>query len=191
MISSKEAFAGLYGAYRLARLDTNGMGFFDQSLAGFWRSFFAAVIVAPLFIILLAVRHAAGDIPASPLRLLTVETTAYLVGWFAFPLIMITVADSFDRAERFVGFIVAYNWASVWQNLIYLPFLILAELGFIALGPARLANELIIVVVLLYIWFIAKTALQITTFQAILVVAMDFSLAIFIGWISQIMLRIG
>lgn len=190
MISSKETFAGLYGAYRLARLDTGGMTFFDQTLAGFWRSFYAAIIVAPLFVVLLAVQHATGDIPVSPWRFLAVESSAYIVGWFAFPLVMVTVADSFNRADRYIGFIVAYNWASVWQNLLYLPFLILAELGIIAISPARLANELILVVVLAYIWFIAKTALQISTWQAILIIALDFSLAIFIGWITQTMLHL-
>jgi hypothetical protein len=188
MISSKEAFAGLYGALRLARLDPGGMAFFDKSLVGFWRSFFAAVLVAPLFIILLAVRHATGDLPVAPLRFLIIESTAYLIGWTIFPLIMISVADSLDRTERYLGFIVAYNWASVWQNLVYLPFLTLTALGVVPRSAATIVNELILLVVLGYIWFIAKSALQIGTWMAVLIVVMDFSLAIFIGWAVQLLM---
>ena len=37
----------IYGAWRLALLDPSGLNWFDVSIEGFWRSFFAAAIVAP------------------------------------------------------------------------------------------------------------------------------------------------
>ena len=44
------------GALRLARGDASGLGFFDTSIDGFWRSFRAGVICYPLFLILLVFR---------------------------------------------------------------------------------------------------------------------------------------
>ena len=51
MISLREVITALYGAYRLARFDPGGLGFYEVTVQGFWRSFFAAVNPAadPLF----------------------------------------------------------------------------------------------------------------------------------------------
>ena len=79
MISAQQTFTALYGAYRLARLDTGGMKFFDQTIDGFWRSFYAAVIVAPLFILFLAVSYDPEKIAAGPVRYIIIEGIAYPV----------------------------------------------------------------------------------------------------------------
>ena len=42
MISLREVFTALYGAYRLARLDAGGLKYFDITDQGFWRSFFCS-----------------------------------------------------------------------------------------------------------------------------------------------------
>jgi len=49
--SAREMMYALYGAYRLARFDAGGMRYFDASIDGFWRSFFAAVLIAPFYLI--------------------------------------------------------------------------------------------------------------------------------------------
>ena len=74
MISGQYVTNALYGAYRLARADTNGLSYFDNSNAGFWRSFYAAVLIAPLFLILLIIRFNVDDIGASAVRFYTIET---------------------------------------------------------------------------------------------------------------------
>ena len=52
MPDHEEVLHSLYGAYRLAFLDRSGMSHFNLSVDGFWRSFFAAVLVAPGFALL-------------------------------------------------------------------------------------------------------------------------------------------
>jgi hypothetical protein len=44
------------GALRLACGDRRGLGFFDASLDGFWRSFRAAAICYPMYLFLLTAR---------------------------------------------------------------------------------------------------------------------------------------
>ena len=63
----------IYGAYRLARLDAAGMSYFDTSVAGFWRSFFAAVIIAPFYAMLLAIRFPIIAADADPTRFVLYE----------------------------------------------------------------------------------------------------------------------
>ncbi|MGE5269272.1 MAG: hypothetical protein ACM3JG_06310, partial [Thiohalocapsa sp.] len=48
------------GALRLACGDRRGLGSFDASLDGFWRSFRAAVICYPLYLVLLTARIGAA-----------------------------------------------------------------------------------------------------------------------------------
>ena len=60
MPSANQVMYALYGAYRLARFDAAGMRYFETSIEGFWRSFFAAVIVAPPYALLLFLRYRNG-----------------------------------------------------------------------------------------------------------------------------------
>ena len=48
MPSLQEITASIYGAWRLALLDRSGMNWFNHSIEGFWRSFFVALLIAPL-----------------------------------------------------------------------------------------------------------------------------------------------
>ena len=47
MLTLSEIGHAVYGAWRLAFFDPNGMRYFDQSLTGFWRSFRLAIWLAP------------------------------------------------------------------------------------------------------------------------------------------------
>ena len=72
--------AALYGAYRLARYDVSGHKYFDVSNAGFWRSFFAAVLIAPFYFVLLNLQFAEfSDVPA--IRFFALESIAYVIAW--------------------------------------------------------------------------------------------------------------
>ena len=76
------------GALRLACGDRRGLGFFDASIDGFWRSFRAALICYPLYLLLLAFRIAAAQWETSGVApILAVETIAYVISWTALPLL--------------------------------------------------------------------------------------------------------
>ena len=73
------------GALKLARGDASGLGCFDTSVDGFWRSFRAAVISYPFFLILLAFRVSAAHWAESGvMRITIVETIGYVISWVAF-----------------------------------------------------------------------------------------------------------
>lgn len=189
MISTREIVMSLYGAYRLARADQGGMAYFEKTLDGFWRSFFAAVMVAPLFALLLIIRFNQGQIEVSFLRYSIVEGISYVIAWVAFPLIVYHIAEGVDRRKQFVGYIVAYNWTSVLQNTAYLPFAIVAELGLIGGGSMAFFGAALLALVLLYTWFVTKTALMVSTLFAVGLVALDFMVSIFINMVTEGMIR--
>src|SRR5215469_13609286 len=97
-----EVRLALIGALRLARGDRGGMAYFDRSPDGFWRSFRAAVISYPLYLVLLSMRVTVAEWEQSgALLIITVETIAYVIAWTAFPLLMLIVAQRIGRPHRF------------------------------------------------------------------------------------------
>ena len=179
-----EALNALYGAYRLARLDARGLSYFNVSEQGFWRSFRAAGIVFPMFFLLMAIRYGVGDLETSLGRYISVEFTAYVIGWVAFPVVMVGIARQFERTHHYMRFIIAYNWAAVLQNGLYIPIAILSITGQLS-GPGGFLVLLAMVVIIFYSWYVAKTALDIRGRAAAGVVFFDFVISFAINMYAQ------
>src|SRR3954447_13476183 len=78
------------GALRLACGDRRGLGFFDTSIDGFWRSFRAAAICYPLYLVLVTFRVAAPEWTRAGIPdILIVETIGYVISWVGFPLLIL------------------------------------------------------------------------------------------------------
>lgn len=193
MISPREIATGLYGAYRLARLDTGGMAWFDRTLSGFWKSFFAAVLAAPLYILLTAL-HLFDDTGrellemAGGMRVFLIETLAYVIGWVLFPLVMIRVTDLLQREQEYFGFIIAYNWAGVLQIAAFLCAVVLSVSGLFPAAVGDFLSMIVFFAILYYQWFITRTALRIRAGAAVAIVCLDMALSIFITGIANAML---
>lgn len=191
MSPAEEIQVSLYASWRLARGDTRGLGLFNTTVEGFWRSFLAMVLVAPLFAILLFLRYHVETGSAAPIRFFAVQTLGYIVAWFAFPLIMFYVVQAIDRERRFFTYVVAYNWSSVLQNLIYLPLAMAAELGLLPAELSSFLSFVVLTLVFVYIWFVTRTALAITGLLAAGIVAGDFVLSIVVNTVTEGLLRAG
>ncbi|MDP7624105.1 MAG: hypothetical protein QF493_04025 [Rhodospirillales bacterium] len=190
MAPLSEIIRSLYGALHLARGDTSGMAFFNATEQGFWRSFTAALLIAPLFALLLTIRYHVNEAGVSLLRFTAIETIAYVVSWVAFPLLLFHLTDILGIGHRFIRYIVAYNWASVLQNLLYLPFALLVEAHLVQGAGSTFFGIILLGLVLLYTWFVTRTALEVTNLLAAGLVMIDLVLSIFINTITQGMLRV-
>lgn len=179
-----EIKSSIYGAYRLARLDAGGLAYFNISVEGFWRSFFAAVIVAPAYIILLLVRNAAleahiadnGPMPQS--AALWPEIATYALGWIVWPLVMLVVVRLLGQTQNYVPYIIVYNWANVIQIALLLPVAILTQGGVFPQALAAVIGVMATLLVLFYLWFISRTVLQVREWAAAGIVIMDVMLGI-------------
>ena len=174
------------GTLKLARGDASGLGFFDTSIEGFWRSFRAAAICYPFFLILLAFRVSAAHWAASGVpRIVIVETIGYAISWVAFPLLVLSLTRWLDRENRFVPFIVVYNWSQIPQTAL---FVIAAAGAASGLFPGDVGNAvqfIAAVAVLVYEWYIARVALQVSASQAVPVVVLDVALGIVLSRITE------
>ena len=174
------------GALRLARGDRRGLGFFDASIDGFWRSFRAGLICYPLYLLLLSFRIAGSAWAASgPVSILAAETIAYVISWVAFPLLMLPLARWLDRDDRFLPFMVAYNWSQIPQAVLFLLIGLDGATGLLPPPVVHFAGLLATIVVLVYEWFIARVALMVTGAQACLVVIIDILLGTILGRVAD------
>lgn len=187
MLTAREAAYSLFGAYRMAMLDPSGMQYFDRTPEGALRSFYAALLALPGYALLLILRLW-PEMQATPLpRFVAVEGIAYIVSWTAFALTMVHVTRFLDRADRYVGFLCAYNWSAVIQTALYVPTVVIAEIAL----PGALGDGLVLGVMmamLAYQWFIARTALEVGGGIAAAIVMLDLVFSIMINGVADGML---
>jgi hypothetical protein len=174
MLSLAEIGPALYGAWRLARLDPDGMRYFDQSIAGFWRSFRVAVLVAPLWIVILAVNLPQMHGEVDWLRIVTAETIGYVIAWVAYPLAAFFLTRFVDRQQDYLGFIVALNWASVIQLAVQTPAHVIASTALLPVGMGDVIVWGTELAALAYEWFLTRTALRLSGFGAFGFVVLDY-----------------
>jgi hypothetical protein len=180
-----EVRLALVGALRLARGDSGGLSCFDRSFDGFWRSFRAAFIAYPLYLVLLTMRVTVSEWEsAGGLWIAVVETIAYVIAWAAFPLVMLTVTRWLDRAHRFYDFMVPYNWSQVAQSGLFVLVGLQSESGVLAAPAASVLETAAVIAVLVYEWYIARVALDTTVYGAAFVVFVDLVLGAFISHVA-------
>lgn len=181
-----EVQTAVSGALRLAVGDRRGLKFFDASIDGFWRSFRAGLICYPLYLLLVGFRVTDAEWEMSGTALiLVVETIAYVISWVGFPLLILPVSRQFGRGDRFLSFMVAYNWAQIPQTAVFVLVGLAGASGLQPPSGAHLAGLLAAIAALVYEWYIARVALAATGTQATLVVIIDLLLATILGRVAQ------
>ena len=159
---------------------------FDRSLDGFWRSFRAAAISYPLYLVLLSMRVTVAEWERSgAFLIITVETIAYVIAWTAFPLLMLGVAQRIGRPHRFFDFMVPYNWSQLPQSALFVLVGLETESGVLGAQPAQAIEVAAAVAVLVYEWFIARVALETTAGAAVFVVFVDLLLGVLISHVAS------
>ncbi|HVC55995.1 MAG TPA: hypothetical protein VND95_08570 [Stellaceae bacterium] len=181
-----EVQLAIAGTLRLARGDRSGLAAFDTSIDGFWRSFRAGIICYPFYLLLLAFRVAAPQWAASGVAtILVVETIAYVISWVAFPLMILPLARWLDREERFLAFMVAYNWSQIPQTALFVVVGLDRVTGFLPPTAGQFAEVFAAIAVLVYEWYIARVALAVGGAPAGFVVVVDLALGTLLSQVAS------
>ena len=161
----------MLAAIRLAKFDSGGMNDFNLTVDGFWRSFGAAALIAPFAAVVTAMLWTETD--AGAIAVVFGGSVKYVLSWIAFPIVMIFVARFLGLSGRYVQFIISYNWSSVVQVGLIFTLTMLGIVGVVAGELAQLLHFIAGVYVLMYLTFIARTALGIAWATAAGVVILD------------------
>jgi hypothetical protein len=101
------------------------------------------------------------------------------------------VSEAIGRRSQYLGFIVAYNWATLIQLAIILPPAFVYWLGVL---PHALAAILVMagnIALLVYEWYIVRTALTVSGLAAAAIVALDqIVIAYLIQWAADVMIQV-
>ncbi len=191
MITIREVISGTYGAWRLLYFDRTGIQYFDTTINGYWKSFYAAIVVLPAVIVLRVLFVNADPETFSEIetsRIAIVFAIDYVFQWVVFPLVMISFADRMGRSRQYITFIVARNWAQTIQVAIIFP----AALIFLMSGggDSGWASVILLAAHLatwVYSWFIARAVLDISGMAATGIVLADIAINIAISFSSEIL----
>jgi hypothetical protein len=178
----EEVRRSLIGSWLLLIRDTEGYRHFSQTEAGFWRSFSAIVIIAPLYLYAGTVHV---ELPNEASQATPPAPAAAMVGlvlqWIGWPLVMVLVTRLAGLAHAYARYIIAYNWSSVLVVAVLMPPLILLDVGLVGPGMAVTMSFVGMLVALYYRWYVAVTAFETTGLVAVALVLGDVVLSLFIN----------
>jgi len=163
----------------LARGDASGLRWFTPTPEGALRAYLAPILVLPLHLILSFMFYLNGDFETGFVAYTLVEVSAYIIAWTIFPVLMHPLSAVMGFRERYHQLVVAYVWAGVLQSLAFFP------IGFITaasgLTPVLLLFQVVfLMAVLVYLGFVLRAALEVTTGTAIALVTLDLILSLFV-----------
>jgi len=113
-----EFASGLHGALLLARGRIDGLRYVEADEAGAARSFWAAAVALPLFLVLRLAGEGWDAAAAFAPHGVLLAIAGYVIGWVGFALLSRPCARAIGKGEHWPRFLVAWNWCNVVQNLL-------------------------------------------------------------------------
>lgn len=174
--------AGLRGALLLARGRVEGIMLMPISAEGAARSFWAAGLCLPVFLIL---RLVLSDQPLTG-RAVLAEFCGFVVGWAGYALATLPMAIAAGRAPLWPRFLATWNWISVVQYGLILLLGLFSGMGLP--GWVAQAAELAGLGYALWLqWFGTGLALQVGGGRAVGFVLLDLIIGMVLsGFVSDL-----
>lgn len=136
MLSRPEIAHGVSGAWRLMWGDGGGLYMLDRTQEGFWRSFRVALLIAPLQVFCTMIIYERTETVASGTLIILVEALRYIIDWTAFPVVLLEIARRVGWSARYMGAVVAMNWANVPVMILWTMTVAIGEVAPNWLGQA-------------------------------------------------------
>ena len=144
MIDAARFAQALHGLRLLLTLEPGGLSFFEKTYGGFLRSFFPALVLAPLQIIHIAALYMAADPTPGLTVSVIVETLAYVLTWVLFPFVRLYVTRSLGKDGAYFTYMVPYNWFQLLVGVVVLPLTLLVDFGGLDGEAASVFNFMIL-----------------------------------------------
>lgn len=165
---------GLRGALDLARGRPAGLAWFPATAEGALRSFWAAALCVPVFLLLRLLLEPRMQLTP---RGLTAEGIGYVVIWAGYALASWPIARRLGRGAEWPRFVAAWNWATALQ---YGVVLLLSLIAMPLPEPVQNLLSLCLIGYTLWLeWFVARLALRLPGLPATALVLLDLTLNLF------------
>ena len=183
MITTREFASSLYGLWLLLKFDPTGLACFERTVGGFWRSYIAALILAPLNFLHAIMTFDPEQAALGFAPYLAVEALSYVLAWTVFPFAMLYVSGLLQRENRLLDYLVPYNWLQLAVGLVAFPVILLFDVNLITAQGVEFLQLLILGISISYAVFLARTALGVALSTAFGLVVFDIVLNLLVGQI--------
>jgi len=180
MITIQELANALYGVWRFMKFDHRAIDYFENSVSAFWKSFLAALFLAPFQVIEQISEYTRLETPPSAIAYSLIEALQYIVLWLAFPYAALWIADRLERYPNYLRYITAYNWFQIPIGLVSFIIIMFANVGLVSDASTSYMLTLILTLFILYAAFIAFSGLDIGPWVAFAIVAVDILVSLLI-----------
>ena len=116
MIRFHEMSRSLAAALRLLGHDRSALSAFNNTASGFWHSFFAIALIAPLYLLIASINWApdAAQTNSATGSFSLLKNLAILsLQWVLWPLVMVFVTRWLGLGQHFSRYVIVYNWSNV------------------------------------------------------------------------------
>ncbi len=177
----------LLAAWALIKLDPRAMDYFDKSADSFWKSFWAIILVAPIFFLSLNISY---DLAVAQGH--QISFAAHVIEFLLrLPLVAVVMVffTKFLRIDaHYSDMIIAFNWLWVISNYIILPLSMLISREILPPEVTTLVVMAVAVYLELYVtWFMFKKSLKISGWLAFGVMAFK---ALFSLTMMQVIIKV-
>ena len=186
-MSAKEIANIFYGFFLIIKFDEKFKDHFENSEEAFWKSFYAAIIVAPLQLIHEWGLYISSDEKPNLARTIPIEVLEYTILWILFPLVMTYITKVINREEQYFRYIVSYNWLQMCISITIMPLIILSVFNFLPVSASTFLETMVFLIFISYNIFIAKITLKLQTGPSFSIVLIDILLSLLV---TQIILTI-
>lgn len=174
--------SGLQGALMLARGRADGLLRVQRGMDGAARSFWAIPLCVPALVFLRLITFAGqGMLPQGmpPLsgEVIVRDLLSFVVSWLTFAVISWYAASALHRTPRWPGFIAAWNWCNVVENLLLVVGSIPGLLG-APLFVDQTAQLVAMIWALWLEWYVIRLALDTRPLTAALLVVLDEAITV-------------
>jgi hypothetical protein len=177
------------GLWRLLQFDPSGLAYFDRTIAGFWRSFRVALLIAPLYAILIPQRLEDIQPTVGWQQVMVIEILTYIVSWLLYPTVAFELCRWLNRPAEYPGYITVYNWSAV----ILMTATVLVKLPTLAGVASSDSSDVLGIIIYhlfyVYLWFIARTSLKTNPLPAIGLIFVDYVLSYLLSGLHLAMLK--
>jgi hypothetical protein len=179
LIGRAEIERSLAGAWQLFLGKPDALRAFDTSIEGFWRSFQAIVLVAPIYLITAVVERTSlfGSAIAvgafSEEAFWATQVLTLVLDWVTLPILLAGIAGMIGIRRQYPAYIVVRNWASV---IMVAPFAVVSVLEGIGISEDVLLIPSVAALAfsLRFGYLIARRTLGVGIDIAIALVVLDF-----------------
>ena len=183
-----EARRSVRGSVRVLRFDPDALQAFNLTIEGYWRSFYAALMLLPLYLLYLLTLPMPQGVGVG--RFWLIEAINYSLVWTIWPLISYYICRGAGVQDKYITYITVHNWAQILllggQML-----LVIFAFSVYPTGPAASLLILTWIVVLAAETLIVRFTLGVPWPHAIVIQAMAFVVALLLSVVKQFVLLGG